>query len=711
MNVAIKYRGVVAADLLVSKALKVSEVSQMAKSEVRMREFLIASWAEFSKEAVERVVELTEKSANVEKILKEIDGVMFYWAEEAAPVVSKEMDYIFRLARDLGFKKATRQTEENLNYGLPKMVKKAKAKAIAEILPDFSLADEHAIEALKSHQVFWIGEHYKKNVSKIIAKRTKKTVLEAGLSPLEAGRVMRVQIRDSLRSFSIPGGFRGTNEQYFEALAANAATVARVNGQLRSFASIGITSYKISAVGDKRTCARCEHLNGKVFKTSQGVSLMEDVLNAENPDEIKSIHPWRSEKEIKEISPKPGKASEADSKALSDAGLSLPPFHYKCRCTVDISDEIGSYDDLEPIGLSVPKAPKMPVKKPPKIKKPKIAIPKEPERKLTPVQRWMLPYQDGLAPLDKVPLETQVTYRMNEEKISIEKALSKALEEKKSLAINQGLEIPKNLTEFEVGEVVKKTIVSELNITKNRKYVERKFSELESKIQRGSKRCYKRKAWALNAKRAEEAHKIGMEFVDDKLYEKAKKRMPRIFETRSKTGVSRGAFHTSLFDENKKEFSGIVVDNYKLIIEEKYSLQVLKHEYGHFLDTIGQNGRASIIARNLFAEEGIVILGPWGGDSTYIKGKWIDKYTGRIYSSRSYESISNIKANGYIDKGHGEMAGGSKVASEWFSSLTELLETNSDEAKQILTKLGKEWNNNPLRVSFMKSYLKGHFVE
>jgi len=371
--------GRVAADALLAKALMISEVAQMSRAEVRMREFLIGSWNKRKAKAEKRAVELAEKLKSPSEITKEIDKIMEGWAGEASVVVEDEMDLIFRLGLNIGYKKATRQTKADLNYVLPKTndvdVEKAGKKKVAEILPSFTIADERAIDALKKHQVFWIGEHYKKNVSKTIGKRVKQTMLEAGESPLKAGKLMRVKVRDALTHVKVPGGFNGTNLQYFEGVSANAATVARVNGQLRSFASIGIRSYRISAVNDRRTCDRCSHMDGKVFQTSQGLSQMSSVLDAKTPNAVKAAHPWPNSKELKAISskagPQSGKAGVADAKALSSAGLAMPPYHFKCRCTVDISDDIRSYDQLLPMSVPAPKKPPSAAFKPKPKPKPK----------------------------------------------------------------------------------------------------------------------------------------------------------------------------------------------------------------------------------------------------------------------------------------------------------------------------------------------------
>ena len=62
---------------------------------------------------------------------------------------------------------------------------------------------------------------------------------------------MKVErIKEILSKFITPGGFVGTEKQYFEGLVSNAMTVGRVYGQMRSFSQIGITRYEMTKLRD-----------------------------------------------------------------------------------------------------------------------------------------------------------------------------------------------------------------------------------------------------------------------------------------------------------------------------------------------------------------------------------------------------------------------------------------------------------------------------
>jgi len=76
-------------------------------------------------------------------------------------------------------------------------------------------------------------------------------------------------------------------------------------------------------------------MNGKVFSVEVAVNHIEKLSGATDPDFVKANHPWLSFKQVQAISPQAGHVSKRDSDALARAGIPLPPFHFRCRTTVD----------------------------------------------------------------------------------------------------------------------------------------------------------------------------------------------------------------------------------------------------------------------------------------------------------------------------------------------------------------------------------------
>lgn len=343
------YIAMLSADVLVEKAIGINEVARIAKAEIRLRRYLEAKWDRRKAAAVRVATSMAKKRKPYGQIAKAVDREMNKWSGDVLPTFNTELARVYRLARIAGHKKATGQTKASLQFNIPKtegdtlpVVKAKKPKARA--IPSFDVVDEQAVAMLEEKNVFWVGNHYDANISDSARDTAKATMVEAGQSTTEAGRLMNERIKGVLSTFVTPLGYTGTQAQYFEGLVANAMTVGRVYGQLRSFSEIGITKYTIVNPGGSRICPVCAQIQGTTFEVKQGLNQIENEYAAKSPEDIKQIHPW----------PKASEVSGKDADALAADGLSLPPYHFRCRCTVDVATEVESYEDLIPIPFPVP---------------------------------------------------------------------------------------------------------------------------------------------------------------------------------------------------------------------------------------------------------------------------------------------------------------------------------------------------------------------
>jgi hypothetical protein len=366
------------ADLIVIKALKVSELAQMARIEVRLREFMHAKWAIRAKKAIERATKLVKQGESVEKVVDAIDKIMEPWANEVVPTYKQSIRDIYRLGREAGWKRATGQIKGDRalmftteNYSQGETVIKAAPAPEAELLPSFDVFDQNAVKQLNKQNVFWVGKHYSANVAQSISETVRDTMVVTGLGREAAGELLRENLQKQFGKVTVPGGFNGSSKSYFEGLAANSATVARVAGQVRSFEQLDVATLEIVNPMDNRTSKQCQHMNGKVFTVEQARSQLDEEIGAKSPDDIKAIHPWLTMSQLEAISPKPGFAGKADIEELVKSKVVLPPYHFRCRTTVDVH----SFTKGGPSGVT----PTTPPKKLPKPKpKPKPKKPSEP---------------------------------------------------------------------------------------------------------------------------------------------------------------------------------------------------------------------------------------------------------------------------------------------------------------------------------------------
>jgi hypothetical protein len=290
---------------------------------------------------------MARQGSSAGAIVKEVDAIMRKWRDDVKRPLTSSISDIYTLARIAGHKKATKQSKASLQYNakLLDVVNVDTQKADVKLEPDFGVVDDAAVAALQREGMIWVGGLYDKRLRDVV-RSVVREVMEAGLDRKAAGVLMAAAIHDTLRHISIPTGFKGPDRQYFEGLAANTATNARVRGQMQSFIEIGITRYELVNPMDHRTSEICEHMNGKVFYVSDGAKQMAADMAAKTPAALKEAHPWLTIDEIKAISSKAGDVGRADAAALSEAGLALPPFHFRCRTVVDISVSAGSYADL-----------------------------------------------------------------------------------------------------------------------------------------------------------------------------------------------------------------------------------------------------------------------------------------------------------------------------------------------------------------------------
>jgi hypothetical protein len=345
-------------DALIAKAFVLPEVARIAAAELRLNEMLLGKWRIRRKQAEAKAAGMARQGRAGKDIAATVDKIMGRFPRDVDKAFRDSMKKIYRLSRRAGWKKGSRQTTASLQYSgamldalSRKVQKSAKPLDVdgvkVALSPTFDLADDAAIAALQDDQMLWIKEHYGTSARDAVRVRAIE-VMKLGLGTQAAGIALAAAMRDVLGNFGLPRGFHGTEESYFEAVAANAATNARVRGKIRSFTDLGITTYVLVNPMDHKTSEICQHLNGKVFRIENGINQVDAEQGADTVAQVKKAHPFLTFDEIKRISPKAGNAGKADSDALSKSGVSLPPFHVKCRTVVDVSFESSSVGALRP---------------------------------------------------------------------------------------------------------------------------------------------------------------------------------------------------------------------------------------------------------------------------------------------------------------------------------------------------------------------------
>ena len=211
------------------------------------------------------------------------------------------------------------------------------------IKAEFALIDTQAKNWLRKDTMHWVGTFYDNNLSELVRKSVNNTMLTEGFGRVEAAKVLKKDLAKAIRNGTLPAsagipppGWTGTPAAYWEGLSANVASRASTWSALESFVQGGVEVYRIEAVLDERTSSICRTMHGKQFNVAWGIDQRDAIMAAKSPDDVKKVAGWQRAPAVqKEFGVKPGKAATAQqSKDMSDAGLALPTYHYRCRTVV-----------------------------------------------------------------------------------------------------------------------------------------------------------------------------------------------------------------------------------------------------------------------------------------------------------------------------------------------------------------------------------------
>lgn len=202
----------------------------------------------------------------------------------------------------------------------------------------FDVVDETAVAALSEQQLFWIDQYWSDHLSRRISATVADEMLGSGLGREQAGEIMKKVISGEFPGVSVPKTFRGTPDDYFQMLAGTVRNRATNMGSIAEMVEAKITTYRIDAILDNRTSEVCQMLNGQTFTVEQGRQHVERTLAVRDPEEFKSIAGWRTPEEVESLMNANRSDSDAMSMALSSAGLTLPPYHARCRTIINAID-------------------------------------------------------------------------------------------------------------------------------------------------------------------------------------------------------------------------------------------------------------------------------------------------------------------------------------------------------------------------------------
>lgn len=314
-----------AVDALLIKAAGLGTEAVFLNMEHRLNRILRNAWQNNVDDAISAVRSAVRRGAGAKAIAGEIADAFQDWQKQVKPAITA-------VTRD-AYLEGKRQILLRA-HGLLKPIGKSdgsyimlvKAPTDPSLEANLTLVDQSAVDQLIEQQLYWIGEYYDNELSDSISDLVRETMIETGLGREEAGKLLEQHLLEHLAvaGVSIPEGWGKGPAAYFELLAANTASNARVRGSLGQMIDIGVTKYTITAVGDERTCGRCRLKDGTTYEVQHAQVILDQIASAETPEQVKQLHPWANK--TSEIEANPDK-------------FPFPPFHGSCRCVVDIADD------------------------------------------------------------------------------------------------------------------------------------------------------------------------------------------------------------------------------------------------------------------------------------------------------------------------------------------------------------------------------------
>lgn len=128
------------------------------------------------------------------------------------------------------------------------------------------------------------------------------------------------------------------------------------------------TTYRLSAMLDKRTSKFCRLIDGKVFTVESAAPVLEAAVYTDDPEALKAIQPWPDQSKLSME-----RISKMSTDELVSHRMHVPPFHPNCRTMMvrvsqrfkpadvkerpaELPEHLSTLDDFTSLGIKLPEA-------------------------------------------------------------------------------------------------------------------------------------------------------------------------------------------------------------------------------------------------------------------------------------------------------------------------------------------------------------------
>jgi len=252
----------------------------------------------------------------------------------------------------------------------------------------FSLKDKKAMEWLANYNKYWIGNFYDDQVHSAIRDEI-QYVIDEGMTTETAGKYLSGKLGSI---FDKPPKYHGNIRSYYELLSNHVVRRSREFARTTAYSKEGIEYLRIVAVLDHRTTMICQEMNGRIIPVKWSEDLMDSLINANSPADVKSISPWLNDKDVGNL------VAGKNTRDLPH-NLSMPPYHARCRTRTirssldewdsqTFDEDNGSRKKIIPVTQPPPPPPPKPPVKPAPPSKPK------PQARNYNIKDRMIPHPD-----------------------------------------------------------------------------------------------------------------------------------------------------------------------------------------------------------------------------------------------------------------------------------------------------------------------------
>lgn len=263
-----------------------------------------------------------------QKLLKQLtEALVNSFDDQRTEAINKALDYLLSIS-DEKFSKENAKTVNAIlktslgedlatlvNSNVLKLSDKLFKSGISEVARSlklklsFDLLDSQAAKILGEHTMFWILNYYSDQLQDDIDDILNGYYTEGKLIGEVASDFATKFVGKSDKGFA-----------YFEGLAEH--TTYRVNelGKINGYEKASIEYYEIKAIIDDRTSDICRQMDGVIFPVSEAIKFRDEILKLKSPEDIKEFAPWQPANKIIDF-----------KKDGFPTGMSLPPYHWRCR--------------------------------------------------------------------------------------------------------------------------------------------------------------------------------------------------------------------------------------------------------------------------------------------------------------------------------------------------------------------------------------------